>query len=300
MTLLDVSPLGEMRAIALRAAPQTGIFTTALPRTAIIRADDAMPPQPVTYGPMLCVCLQGRKQLALGDTIIRYGAGDSFVVSVDLPLTGQVIGATPEEPHIALAMGLDAAEATQLMIGRPAPPSESAPGLTAGSAEPELLDAVLRAMRLLERPEEIAILAPLIQREILFRVLNGPQGAMLRLLCARQGFAAQVSQAIGWIREHYREPLRVEALAKRVGMSVTSLHRHFKAVTRLSPLQYQKQLRLQTARSMLLVQAIDVGSAGNAVGYESTTQFTREYSRLFGAPPRRDTDRLRGVLSEAG
>ncbi len=287
-----------MRAIALRLAPSAGIHPTALKRSLIMRADDLPPATPLIYGPMLCVCLQGDKHLALGKTLVRYGEGDCFVVAVDLPITGTLVRASKASPYLAFAVGVEPADVAQVdlagVVG-----ADAELGLAAGVASPELLDAVLRTMRLLEKPKELAVLGPMVMREVVFRLLQSAQGAMLRHLVTREGAVAQVAKAIAWIRDNYSAPMQIDWLAKHVGMSQASFHRHFKAVTSFSPLQYQKQIRLQSARALLISERSDVGSVSSSVGYESTTQFTREYSRMFGAPPRRDAERIRQGLVPA-
>ncbi len=230
----------------------------------------------------------------MGDTLIGYGAGEELVASVAVPVTGRIV----TTPYLAFAMDLDPVEIAGMHLELP-PVDETSNAFLTGPACPQLLDAVTRAVRMLEHPEEIRTLGPLVRREILFRVLSGPRGAVLRMSARGGSRVAQIAKAIASLRERYAETLSVERLARQVGMSVTSFHRHFKAVTAMSPLQYQKQLRLQEARHLLLGEALDVGTVSARVGYESATHFTREYARLFGAPPRRDAERLRASLTGA-
>jgi AraC-like DNA-binding protein len=287
-----VPALEELRSLVLAACGGPGVHATALPGVTLIHADSPSLPIPLLYTPRLCIGIEGTKELALGDRMFTYGAGEELVASIDLPVTGRVATV----PYLAFAMELDLVEIAGLHLALP-PPDEPSPGLITGPASPELLDAVVRALRMLDRPHEIATLGPLVRREILFRVLSGPRGALLRRLALDHGHVAGIARAIAFLRTHFAEPLAIERLARDAAMSATSFHRHFRAVTAMSPLQYQKQLRLQEARHLLLGEALDVGSVSVRVGYESTTQFTREYARLFGAPPRRDAQRLRAGLT---
>jgi AraC-like DNA-binding protein len=284
--------LAELRALVLAACDGPGIHPTALPGVTLIHADAPSLPIPLLYTPRLCIGIAGAKELALGNRVFAYGAGEELVASIDLPVTGRITTV----PYLAVAMELDLVEIAGLHLALP-PPDEPSPGLITGPASPELLDAMVRALRMLGRPHEVATLGPLVRREILFRVLSGPRGGLLRRLALDHGHAAGIGRTIAFLRTHFAEPLAIERLARDAAMSVTSFHRHFKAVTSMSPLQYQKQLRLQEARHLLLAEALDVGSVSARVGYESTTQFTREYARLFGAPPRRDAQRLRAELT---
>ncbi|RYE28641.1 MAG: AraC family transcriptional regulator, partial [Hyphomicrobiales bacterium] len=221
-----------------------------------------------------------------------------LVVSLDLPVIGQVIEATPQEPYLCVKLELDPAAIGALMLEAPPltePELSSGPGLTVGPMTPALRDAVIRLTSLLEAPADIAVLAPLVEREILYRLLTGEQAARLRQIAVAESKLQQVNRAIAWIKRNYRSPFSVEIVAAEARMSPSALHQHFKAVTAMSPLQYQKQLRLQEARRLILARAHDAASAGFQVGYESPSQFSREYSRLFGAPPLRDVARLRGA-----
>jgi AraC-like DNA-binding protein len=201
--------------------------------------------------------------------------------------------ASPAAPYLALRLGLDPALIATLLLEMPAIEGARAIGSGIGAIDPDLLDAVLRLVRLLDRPADAEVLAPLVEREILYRLLRGPQGPMLRQIALADSRLARIARAMALIREEYNRTLRIEALAARVAMSPATLHRHFRAVTALSPLQYQKQVRLHEARRRLLAREGDAQRIGFAVGYESPSQFSREYARLFGAPPARDAARLR-------
>jgi AraC-like DNA-binding protein len=242
---------------------------------------------------------QGGKRLLLGDQVFEYRAGQILVVTAVLPVTGHFLDASPQVPALAMGLALRPAALAPLLLDAPvAPRPRSAvgpPALATGDAGPELLDAVARLLRLLDSPADARVLAPLIEREILWRLLTGPLGAAVRRIGLADSGLSHVSRAIRWIRDHYAEPMLVADLARSAGMSPSAFHRHFRAVTNMSPLQYQKRIRLQEARTALAVRPGDVAGAGHRVGYDSPTQFNREYRRLFGAPPGQDAVRLRAA-----
>jgi AraC-like DNA-binding protein len=249
--------------------------------------------------PLLVVMAQGGKQLLLGDEVFEYRAGDLLVVTTNLPVTGHFIDATEQTPALGLGMALRPAAIAPLLLETPIArwtrATPDAPALATGTASPELLDAALRLLRLLDHPADAPVLAPLIEREILWRLLTGPHGAMIRQIGLADSGLSHVSRSITWIRDNYAEPMRVAELARLAGMSESAFHRHFRAVTALSPLQFQKRIRLQQARSLLVTRPGDVAGVGHTVGYDSPTQFNREYRRMFGAPPGRDAATLRAV-----
>jgi AraC-like DNA-binding protein len=220
-------------------------------------------------------------------------------VTYDLPVTGQVVEATPDKPYLCLYLDFDPVMLGQLALH--VPPSPGVPsrpiGKTVSDAGASLLDSVLRLLLLLDDPAALPILGPLTEQEILYRLLAGPDGVRMRQITSSQGRVAQVGRAIAWIGQNFRERFSIERLAAEVGMSPSSLHEHFRAVTAMTPLQFQKQLRLQDARSLMLVQDLDATTAAFRVGYESPSQFTREYRRHFGEPPARDIARLRASPS---
>jgi AraC-like DNA-binding protein len=262
------------------------------PGMLLIASGEVTPAVQVVYEPMLCVILEGAKQTTLGSESYVYHAGDYLVVSADLPVSGQVMQA----PYTAVGIALDPVAIAELMIetGASAIPEE-APGraLAVSRMDDDLIDSVGRLIRLLERPQDVAVMGPMIRREILWRLLAGEHAAMVRQIGREDGRLGRVRRVIRSLREDYAKPIRIERLAGLAGMSETSLHRHFKAVTSMSPLQFQKQVRLQEARNLLLGQGGDVAGVGFAVGYDSPSQFSREYSRQFGQPPGRDLERLR-------
>lgn len=247
--------------------------------------------------PLLVFMAQGGKHLMLGDRAYEYRAGQCLVVTADLPVTGHWIGTSESNPSLAVALVLRPAAIASLLletaaVRRPRATADTS-AMAVGEASVELLDAVVRMLRLLDEPGDAAVLAPLVEKEILWRFLTGPQGDTLRQIGLADSDLTHVSRAIGWIRDNYAEPMRVDDLAGLSGMSASAFHRNFRAVTAMSPLQFQKRIRLQRARSLLLAHPRDVAGIGHDVGYDSPSQFTREYRRLFGAPPGQDAARLR-------
>ncbi|MBI2255384.1 MAG: AraC family transcriptional regulator [Proteobacteria bacterium] len=276
-----------------------GMLDTALPRVSLAKLSKPSEPMHGVHQPALCIIAQGRKQVILGDSIYFYDASQYLVASVDVPVVGQVIEATPERPYLSFKLNLDPHLISELILetGLTDDVEREAPStsLSLATVTPELLDAVIRMLRLLESPRDIAVLGPLAEREILYRLLNGPDAARLRQIAQVDSKLQRVTRAISWIKQHFTEPFSIELLASEARMSTSALHHHFKQVTAMSPLQYQKQLRLQEARRLILIQGSDAASAGHLVGYESPSQFSREYSRLFGAPPLRDANRLKAL-----
>lgn len=287
----------EFAALIDQYAKGDGMLDTALPRVALARLSKPSEPMHGVHQPALCIIAQGRKQVIMGDSIYFYDASQYLVASVDVPVVGQVVEATPEKPYLSFKLNLDPALISELILesGLDGDTEREAPGisLSLSTVTPELLDAVIRMLRLLEKPRDIAVLGPLAEREILYRLLNGPDAARLRQIAQADSKLQRVTRAISWIKQHFTEPFSIELLASEARMSTSALHHHFKQVTAMSPLQYQKQLRLQEARRLILIQGSDAASAGHQVGYESPSQFSREYSRLFGAPPLRDANRLK-------
>lgn len=277
---------------------EDGVHPTVIPRVSLIRISQPTKPLHALHEPALCIVAQGKKQVLLGDKVYLYNQDQYLIVSVDLPVSGQIIEAEPETPYLCFRLDLDAAMLGELMIeaGLAAPTGQPpSSGLTLSPATSELLDAVIRLLRLLATPQDVNILAPLAEREILYRLLTGDQAQKLRQIAHADSKLQRVNRAISWIKENYREPFRVEAVASEARMSTSALHQHFKVVTSMSPLQYQKQLRLQEARRLILGASLDAATAGFSVGYGSPSQFSREYSRFFGAPPLRDAIRLKAL-----
>jgi AraC-like DNA-binding protein len=293
----------EFAALIEQYTSGDGMLETALPRVALAKLSKPSEPMHGVHQPALCIIAQGRKQVILGDSIYFYDASQYLVASVDVPVVGQVVEATPEKPYLSFKLNLDPHLISELIletgltddVAREASGASLSTSLSLATVTPELLDAVMRMLRLLEKPRDIAVLGPLAEREILYRLLNGPDAARLRQIAQVDSKLQRVTRAIAWIKQHFTEPFSIELLASEARMSASALHHHFKQVTAMSPLQYQKQLRLQEARRLILIQGSDAASAGHQVGYESPSQFSREYSRLFGAPPLRDANRLKAT-----
>jgi len=267
---------------------------THIPRLDILRVGEPTELFPEIYQPLISLILQGSKRIVIGDQVVNYRAGQSFISSVELPVVGEVVESSPTTPYLALRLSLDRALVTEILcksecsLGR-----VETRGFCIDLVSDDLADAWYRLVRLTDHPEDIALIAPLIEREILYRMLRGPQGAVLRQIAGIDDRFYQIRSAITWIRQHYARAFRVEELAATANMSPSAFHRRFKATVRLSPLQYQKQIRLYEARRMLFTESGGVTAVALSVGYESLSQFSREYSRLFGASPARDIRTLR-------
>ncbi|HKD90235.1 MAG TPA: AraC family transcriptional regulator [Streptosporangiaceae bacterium] len=244
--------------------------------------------------PVVSLVAQGAKRSVLGDRAFDYAAGQFLVVTVDLPLTSHITAASDIEPFIGCSLPLDPPTIAQLLLEShlPAQAAPDGPAISVSDATPDLIDALVRLLKLVGCPDDARVLASSVRREIHWRLLTGPQGGLVRQVGLADGRVAVVARAIAWIKDHYDEVIRVEDVAAEVSLSVPSLNRHFRAATSMSPVQYQKQIRLQRARIRLLANPADVAGAGHAVGYTSASQFTREYRRMFGAPPGQDAARL--------
>jgi AraC-like DNA-binding protein len=291
-----MEPLAELRTLISRHAV-AGKIATPMAGVRLMACSVPTEPIPSVAQPALAVVAQGAKRTVLGDQVFEYGAGQYLMVSVDLPINSHVVRASGEKPFLAAGLTFNPAMIATLLLETAASTSESPEPLGMGVADAttELLEAIVRLLRLLDRPQDVAVLRPMIEREVLWRLLTSGQGYKVRQIGLADSRMAQVSHAIRWIREHYAEVFRIEDLAKLTAMSASSLHRHFRAVTAMSPLQFQKQIRLQEARARLLAEPQDVAAVGHEVGYDSPSQFSREYSRLFGAPPGEDAARLRAT-----
>ena len=269
---------------------------TDIPGLTLHRRTAPTAPCSMTYQPSVTVIAQGRKRVELGRTTFIYDPSRFLLTAVDLPVVSRVCEASPETPCLAMSMKLDMPMVREL-AGELRPREETAepdrPGMATGKTTAEFLDACQRLLDLLDTPRDIPFMSGLIQREILYRILRSAEGARLRAIATLGERSHRTAKAIEWIRTHYAKPLRVEHIAEIAGMGVSTLHHHFRELTAMSPLQYQKQLRLQAARGRMLMDGLDAASAAFEVGYESASQFNREYSRFFGQPPRRDIRTLR-------
>jgi len=287
--------LAELRAlIARHARPDE---TTAIDGVLLSAAGRPGEPRASTSGTVMAVIAQGSKRLAIGDRVYDYGPGQYLVASVDLPITGHYTHASSDEPALGFGLTLRPSTIASLVLEADAAPAAAPPGLGVADASPELLDAVIRMVRLLDNPGDRDILAPMVEREILWRLINGPLGQSVRQIGLTDSSLTLVSRAVRRITERYDKPFRVEDLARSCGMSTSAFHRSFHAVTALSPIQFQKQIRLQKSRLLLFSGADDVATVGFRVGYDSTSQFSREYRRQFGLPPGRDAARMRAAVT---
>ncbi len=279
------------------------VLPTAVSGLTLFRRTEPTEPTCGLYEPSVCLIAQGAKRVQLGDDVYDYNGQRYLITAVHLPTVVQIIEASPERPYLGLRLMLDQAELAQMILDSnlPAPPSQqSARGMATGEMTHALLNAFQRLLDLLDDEGAIPILAPTIQREILYRLLVGDQGARLRQLASAGSQSQQIAQVIDWLKSNYTRPLRIEDLAREARMSASTFHHHFRTMTALSPLQYQKQLRLQEARRLMLLERLDAATAAFQVGYESPSQFSREYSRQYGAPPLRDIARFRQqALAEA-
>jgi AraC-like DNA-binding protein len=284
--------LNELRSLAAHA--QNRRTETGIPRVAMVQGAIPEHHLAAVYDPMINLILQGSKSMTVGGQTLHYDPATYFVMSVDLPAAGVVRPAASGEPYLAVSLTLDARILADLLSDLPdsAGRGDRDAGFSVAAMTPELLDAWVRLLRLMRRPDDIPALAPAYEREILYRVLQGPLGWMLRDIATPDTALARVNRAIQRLRRDYARPLRMESLAEEAAMSLSAFHRHFKAVTNLSPLQYQKQLRLLQARTLLVAAGYGVTRAAHEVGYESPTQFSREYARAFGLAPSKDATRI--------
>jgi AraC-like DNA-binding protein len=282
--------LTDLAAAIERHTGADGVYETAVPALRLSRFSTPSDLVAVVYEPCLCVVAQRAKEVILAGETYQLDPARSLLVSVELPVSARVAEASATHPYLAVRLALDTAVVGELVADGTALPPLGPPAraIAVTPVEPPLLDAVGRLVTLLDSPRDVGPLAPLVLREITYRVLTGPQGSRLRQIAAAGVPAHRIARAVRWLKDHFAEPLRVEALARQVGMSPSAFHLHFKGVTALSPLQYQKRLRLQEARRLMMGEGLDAAEAAFRVGYESASQFGREYRRQFGAPPRRD------------
>jgi AraC-like DNA-binding protein len=273
--------------------------TTQISGLSLHRRTAPTDPCPATYEPSVTVIAQGKKQVELGQRTFVYDPSRYLLTSIDLPIVSRVVEATEELPCLALVLKLEMATVRELLsreeIQTTAAPSDAGGAMTTGETTAEFLGACCRLLDLLDTPQDIPFLGGLLQREIIYRILQGAGGARLRAIATLGDHSHRTAKAIAWIKTNYAKPLRVEDLAHIAGMSISTFHHHFRVLTALSPLQYQKQLRLQAARGRMLMDGLDAASAAFEVGYESASQFNREYSRFFGRPPLTDVRILRST-----
>jgi len=291
----DLAPLLD---IALRHAPP-GLTATRIPRVDICVGQGSTDKAPCLYRSMICFILQGSKRVALNEHLLSYDSEQYLISALDLPLIGQILDAEEGQPYVAVSLVLDPAILAELAATMP--PVRESPqkgiGITINPMTAPLRDTLLRLLSLLDAPADIPVLGPMVERELLYRLLQGPQGRLLRQIAQPDGALGSIRRAVAWIRDNYNTRLRIEALCDASGMSRASLHRHFLSMTGLSPIQYQKQLRLQEARQLLLAGEHRASDVAFVVGYESASQFSREYLRQFGASPARDVREIRQAIT---
>jgi AraC-like DNA-binding protein len=287
---------GDLARLAGNIAQTDGDYTTKIPALMVYRRSAATDPMPCIYGLGLGITVQGRKRVTLGDEIFDYGPGQALVTSVDLPVASYVTRADSVEPYLGVRLELDGRVIGQVAAEMDFAAPLKAPASRAMSVvalDDGLLDALTRLLRLVDEPHLIPLIVPLIQQEIVVRLLNGEHGPTLRHLVTAGAPGQHIAKVIAWLKQNFAADIPIDDLAARASMSPSTFRQHFRAVAGMSPLQYLKHLRLQDARQLMLNEDLDAGSAALRVGYESASQFSREYTRLFGAPPLRDIKRLR-------
>ncbi|MEM7667450.1 MAG: AraC family transcriptional regulator [Pseudomonadota bacterium] len=284
--------LRDLAAEIARWAKGNGVHATPVSRLHLIRSDHPTQDIHVVHEPAICIVVQGAKRVLLGERVYEYDAAHYLAVSFDLPIVGQITEAKPDRPYLCLRLDIEQSLLAELVGGLPwdSGRGPSAPGLSLGQTTPNVLDAASRLLRLVETPEDVPVLAPVYERELLYRVLSAPGGRAVARAVLASGPERHVARAIAWIRERYREPFEMARLSEAARMQPSALYQHFKAITQTSPLQYQKRLRLLEARRLMLFEARSAAEAAFAVGYESPSQFSREYRRQFGKPPMRDVE----------
>jgi AraC-like DNA-binding protein len=296
MSISIEQQLEQLKAQLLPHMPAYGAMESTIPDLCLYRTEVTTEITPVVYEPSLCIMLQGEKEVYLHQDRIVYDPLSYLLVPVTVPASGKVTKASPETPYLALRLTIDLKELADLVIdlgGRIERSKEQVKAMAVGRVDEGLLSAIARLLQLLDKPSDIPVLYPLLKREILYRLLLGDLGSQLRDFMLLDSQGHRISKVIEILRKKYNEPLRIKDLADEVHLSESALFQAFKAVTGLSPLQYQKKLRLNEARRIMLHEGIEAATASYKVGYESPSQFSREYSRLFGAPPKTDIERVR-------
>ena len=292
--------LGEQIA---RLTVKAGRLTTAIPALSLNQYNAPTELTSYMHEPSLCLVARGAKRVLLEKEIFTYDAYHFLITTVDLPVVAQVLEASKEKPFLGLVLKLNRQAITEMMMDKSISlprPQQASRGMVVSEVTLPLLDAFLRLIDLLDTPEDIPMLAPLVQREILYRLLRGDQGEHLRQIGAAGTQSHQIAQAIDWLKGNFQQPLHINELAISVRMSISTFHRHFRAMTSMSPLQFQKSLRLHEARRLMLTENMDAASAAFQVGYESHSQFNREYNRMFGSPPLRNIKSLRQLTTTTG
>ncbi|MBS4197024.1 AraC family transcriptional regulator [Lederbergia citri] len=286
----------ELARLIERYSGQDGVYSTDIPSLFFIRESNVSEPKHIVQKPSLCIVVQGVKEVVLGQERFIYGPGNYLVSSVDLPVTGRVAEAASDVPYMCFKVDFSPSQILEVISDSDIhvrSKEKAKRAMFVSETDTSILDAAIRLARLLDTPKDIPVLAPLFKKEILYRILQGPYGISLGQIAIEGSYTFHIGEVIEQIKKNYDKPIRIEELAETANMSVSSLHRHFKEVTAMSPIQFQKQLRLQEARKLLLSESTDAADVAYRVGYESPSQFSREYSRMFGLPPREDIKRLR-------
>ena len=296
----NASCMTELRGLFDRHAPGDGFFPASIAGLQLIRASAPSEPLSVMYRPALCLVVSGRKRVFLNHQITDYGSNGHLVISQDLPVLGQVLEASPLEPYLCIHLRIEHAEINQILLdhGLPHEPegatTRAARGLYVEPTTLPLMDAILRLVRLLDTPADLAAIAPLVRREIVYRLMTSPNGWRMARTAKPDCYDQRIARVIAVLRARFREPIGIAELADIAHLSTSALHLHFKTATSFTPLQYVKQLRLQEARRLLVTTDMDAAAVAFEIGYESPSQFSREYARMFGQPPARDRARVWG------
>jgi AraC-like DNA-binding protein len=292
----------QLVAMIARHAPEDGRHHSAIDFLSFGRSSRPTSLSHVATWASFALVAQGQKSLRMGEDVMHYGAGDLLLVTLDMAVQSCVVTATPEKPNLGVGITINETRLMRYLEHFPMHQvglaANNERGITVHKVAPPLVDAVIRLIELLDQPHDIAALAPLIEQEIFYRLLTGPEGPRILNMALAERPGNKVARAARWLRENFHQPLKMDQLASNVGMSISSLHHHFKAVTAMTPMQYQKQLRLNEARRLMLMEKLDAGTAGYRVGYQSASQFSREYSRFYGQSPGRDI-RQNAVGAEA-
>jgi AraC-like DNA-binding protein len=299
VTRMNQDLLQTVRRYADLFVDSTGVAQTPIPGLVVIREAAPTPLQYAINNPLVALVLQGTKRVAMGSQTFHFGAGESLLITAHVPTVSQITRASPKDPYLALVIDLDCALIESLVVEMGATPFAAASPVRIDPTEAEVADSALRLMRLLERPASIPMLQAQLTREMHFWLLSGKHGGAIRALGVVDSHAQRIARAVALVRKNFAQPLRVDHLAEVAGMSPSSFHEHFRTVTSLSPLQFQKQLRLIEARRLMLSAGEMISNAAYAVGYESIHQFTREYGRMFGLPPARDIKTAKTRLQTA-
>jgi AraC-like DNA-binding protein len=297
-----MNTIARLQDLIERHTSGDGIHASPISGLKLLRSAAPTLPMPVVYEPTFCLIAQGRKRVTLGNEAYEYFPARYLIASVDLPVVGTVTEASEEEPYLSISLDLDMALLAELAIALPAELRDTASlgaGLEVNPLTPELLDASARLLALLDTPGDIAALAPLVLREIHYRLLANPNSGLVRHLAQANSQLNRISQAIVWLRAHYMENFRIDQMADIAGMSRSTFHAHFRTVTALSPLEFRTQLRMQEARRLMMAEALSAASVAYRVGYESPSQFSRDYGRTFGVPPGKDVSALRQRADQA-